>query len=158
MQYLLAKNYPHLSVTVVVPKEAYIDTHVSWILRESQFDIPESDLILLLDTSLLDRTALPPDKYPQIDTVISIDHHEPQPESLQGYRDIEVASTTVILTDIARCLDWSITPDAATALLLGIYTDTGGFIHRNSNQRAFETAGFLLSQGADQHRITQEAF
>lgn len=47
---------------------------------------------------------------------------------------------------------------SATALLLGLYTDTGGFIHRNTNERAFETAAFLMSQGADQGRIANEAF
>lgn len=105
----------------------------------------EAELVLFLDASPLSRTALEMSDYPK-QTIITIDHHEPQDDSLAGYRDIEAPSTTVILTDIARELNWEITPAAATALLLGIYTDTGGFIHRNSNERAFETAALLLGK------------
>lgn len=50
------------------------------------------------------------------------------------------------------------TPEAATALLLGVYTDTGGFIHRNSNQHAFETAAFLVGKGARQDAIVNTVF
>lgn len=31
----------------------------------------------------------------------------------------------MIIAEIARELNWTVSPDAATALLLGIYTDTG---------------------------------
>gem|GEM_PF-2961890 len=50
--------------------------------------------------------------------MITIDHHEDLPECIPGYRDIESPSTTVMLTDIARELHWTMTPDIATALLL----------------------------------------
>jgi phosphoesterase RecJ-like protein len=159
MRQLLVANYTHLDISTVVPSEKQIDNHVSWILQSDRMDIvpSETELVLFLDASHLSRTALDPAQYPT-QTIITIDHHEPQEGSIDGYRDIEASSTTVILTGIARQLNWQITPHAATALLLGIYTDTGGFIHRNSNQRAFETAGFLMSKGADQARISMEAF
>lgn len=159
MLQLLKSNYPDLTVSLVVPPEEQTDEHVSWILSEKPFpNVPEAaELVLFLDASVLSRTALDAAHYPK-QPIITIDHHEAQPDSIEGYRDTEAASTTVILTDLAKILDWTITPEAATALLLGLYTDTGGFIHRNSNQHAFETAGFLLSKGADQGRITAEAF
>ncbi len=34
--------------------------------------------------------------------------------------------------------------DTATALLMGIYTDTGGFIHRNTDARALSIAAKLM--------------
>jgi bifunctional oligoribonuclease and PAP phosphatase NrnA len=159
MRQLLISQYPQLTVSVVIPPERQVDSHVSWILSTTPLDkIPESaELVLLLDASMLHRTALNPADFPT-QPVITIDHHEPQTDSIEGYCDIDAPSTTIILTDIARILHWEITPIAATALLLGIYTDTGGFIHRNSNQRAFETAGFLLSAWADQARITSDTF
>lgn len=70
-----------------------------------------------MDASPLSRTALAPEDYPTQE-VITIDHHEPQVDSIDGYRDISAASTTIILTDIARTLNWTVTPQAATALLL----------------------------------------
>ena len=39
-----------------------------------------------------------------------------------------------------------------------MYTDTGGFIHRNTDADTFEAASFLMLQGADQPRIAQEIF
>lgn len=159
MKQLLQSNYPGLQVTLVVPAEKQVDTHASWILSwATSTTVPgEAELVLFMDASPLSRTALAPSEYPD-QPVITIDHHEPQEDSLPGYRDTWAASTTTIITDIARQLDWQITPEAATALLLGVYTDTGGFIHRNTNQKAFETAGFLLSQGANQKLIANEAF
>ena len=144
---LLQSNYPTLTISIVVPPEKQIDTHVSWILSTEPVSLvpPESELVLFLDASPLSRTALERGDYPK-QPIITIDHHEPQPDSIPGYRDIDAPSTTIILTDIARELAWTVTPLAATALLLGIYTDTGGFIHRNSNQRAFETAAFLMGK------------
>lgn len=159
MKQLLKANYSHLSITIVVPPEKQTDPHASWIISEPAAPlVPEdADLIIFMDASPLSRTAISPDKYPT-QPVVTIDHHEPQADSLDGYRDTSAASTTSILTDIAQELHWTITPEAATALLLGVYTDTGGFIHRNTNQKAFETAAFLFSCGADQSRIANEAF
>ena len=146
MKQLFKTNYPQLTVSIVIPPEKQVDSHASWILSDSVPTIPaDAELVLFLDASPLSRTALDPADFPT-QPVITIDHHEPQEDSVPGYRDITAASTTIIITDIARELSWNITPEAATALLLGIYTDTGGFVHRNANQRAFETAGFLMSQ------------
>ncbi len=58
-----------------MPEEP-VDTHIAWILGETIPTLPIStDLILLLDTSLLSRTKLPVEVF-QGHSVISIDHHE----------------------------------------------------------------------------------
>ena len=111
----------------------------------------------MLDTSLLTRTALPPENFSDHE-IIAIDHHEILPLAIDGYRDETAASTTQIITQIAQELHWSVTPDAATALLLGLYTDTGGFIHTNTTASVFQTAAYLLTQGAQQSVITQKVF
>ncbi len=59
---------------------------------------------------------------------------------------------------MAEILGWTIDAPTATALLLGIYTDTGGFIHRNTDARALSTAARLLGLGGDQSAIAQRAF
>lgn len=107
-----------MRVSVVLPPEKQYDTHVTWILGQTCSTIPsDAQLILFLDASHLSRTALTPDQYPTQE-IITIDHHEIQEGSIDGYRDISASSTTVILTDIARQLQWSVTSQAATALLL----------------------------------------
>ncbi len=90
--------------------------------------------------------------------MLSIDHHENFPDAIAGYRDSSAASNTIILTEIAEILDWTIDAPTATALLMGIYTDTGGFIHRSTNARALGTAARLLDLGGDQSAIAQRTF
>ena len=84
----------------------------------------DADVVIILDTSILSRTALSPENFDGFE-LLSIDHHEALPLAIEGYRDETAASTTQILTQIARALKWSVSPATATALLMGIYTDTG---------------------------------
>jgi len=157
MRGLLENNYNDKKVSVVVPLED-TDDHVTWILGKTVEQVPsDADLVIILDTSLLARTALPAEDFSGYE-IITIDHHEILPLAIDGYRDETAASTTQIVTQIAQELHWSVTPDAATALLLGIYTDTGGFIHSNATSSVFHTAAYLLEQGAQQSIIAQKVF
>lgn len=84
MRQLLVANYTHLNISVVVPPEPQIDNHVSWILSEETIShIPEeTELVLFMDASPLSRTALDSADYPRQE-VITIDHHEPQVDSIE---------------------------------------------------------------------------
>lgn len=100
-----------------MPPEEF-DTHVSWILGKTVPTIPtDTDLVIILDTSLLARTTLSPECFDGFE-LITIDHHEILPLAVDGYRDSSAASTTQILTHLAQELNWSVTPDTATALLM----------------------------------------
>jgi len=157
MRGLLAKNHPHLTVDVVVPEEP-LDSHIAWILGPTLPTLPdETDLILLLDTSLVSRTKLAHEAFHDRD-ILSIDHHESFPDAIAGYRDSTAPSNTILLTEMAEILGWIIDASTATALLMGIYTDTGGFIHRNTDARALSTAARLLDLGGDQSAIAQKTF
>lgn len=124
MRGLLEKNHPHLTVEVVVPSEP-LDAHITWILGKTISTLPEqTDLILLLDTSLMSRTKLPIESFAD-KSLLSIDHHESFPDAVPGYRDSTAPSNTIILTEMAEMLGWTIDTPTATALLMGIYTDTG---------------------------------
>jgi nanoRNase/pAp phosphatase (c-di-AMP/oligoRNAs hydrolase) len=62
-----------------------------------------TDIVLLLDTSLVSRTNLPTEAFVGY-TVLSIDHHEQFPDSIAGYRDSTASSNTIILTEMAEML------------------------------------------------------
>jgi bifunctional oligoribonuclease and PAP phosphatase NrnA len=157
MRGLIAKNHSHLTIEVVVPEEQ-IDTHIAWILGNTVHQISAStDLILLLDTSLVGRTKVDSEAFSG-HTILSIDHHEQFPEAIPGYRDSTASSNTIILTEMAEMLWWTIDAPTATALLMGIYTDTWGFIHRNTDARALSVAARLLDCGGDQSAIAQRVF
>lgn len=79
--------------------------------------------MILLDAGVISRSALPDEL--QKHEIFCIDHHEKSPESIAGFQDATASSTCLILTELAQLYQWKITAEIATALLLGIYTDTG---------------------------------
>jgi bifunctional oligoribonuclease and PAP phosphatase NrnA len=54
--------------------------------------------------------------------------------------------------------DVTIDRDIATALLTGIFTDTGGFQHSNTSPEVYEVAAQLLKRGARIDSISKETF
>ncbi|MEZ5313818.1 MAG: DHHA1 domain-containing protein [Thermoanaerobaculia bacterium] len=54
---------------------------------------------------------------------------------------------------MARRMGWEIDPLAASCLLVGLTTDTGGFRFSNATPRAFEAAAALVRDGASPARF-----
>lgn len=79
------------------------------------------------------------------------DHHPPSPDDIKG--DVEIiknyGSTTAIMCEILLHRQLDISPDEATALMLGIYEDTGNLTFSSTTAQDFHAAAFLLSQGAN---------
>jgi len=91
--------------------------------------------------------------------IINIDHH-PSNENY-GTTNLVLpnyASATQIITELLTI--WNITPppEIATWLLYGLYFDTGSFMHSNTNEKVYNTASKLLSQGANQQLIIKTLF
>lgn len=87
---------------------------------------------------------------------ISIDHHI----SNSGFAGVnlivpDAPSTTFILYELFMALGWRVTPAMATQLLLGLYYDTGSFMHGNVDADVLEMAGELVRCGADRRAIIQ---
>jgi phosphoesterase RecJ-like protein len=90
---------------------------------------------------------------------VNIDHH---PSNI-FYGDTNIvithaASTTQIITELFGQLHYKITPDIATCLLNGMYTDTGSFQHDNTTPEALAVASKLMSRGADFKAIARSNF
>lgn len=96
---------------------------------------------------------------PESVPLVNIDHHKDNAH--YGTLDIvdpTAPSTTMMLFFLFDELGIPITPDIATALLLGLVTDTGGFFHSNTNSQGYDVAGRLLSLGADGAAVTRRIF
>lgn len=90
---------------------------------------------------------------------INIDHHPTNTEfSRFNIVDAEAASACEIVARIASVLGAKITPDVATCLLTGVYTDTGGLLHSNTNAGVYRTVAKLLRSGARQQEIVTAVF
>lgn len=90
---------------------------------------------------------------------INIDHHA----SNDSFGEINfvittVASASMIVYQILKALDLKISPETANALITGIYTDTGGFMHQNTTPLAYHYAAELIKLGASPQLMAQNVF
>jgi len=91
--------------------------------------------------------------------VINIDHHASNDNfGICNIVDEKAASATVILYKMFK--EWGIkfTPVIATALLTGIYNDTGSFMHSNTTIEVFEVASKLLEAGGKFGAVSKNLF
>ncbi|MEQ1849819.1 MAG: DHH family phosphoesterase [Candidatus Peribacteraceae bacterium] len=103
------------------------------------------------------------ERFPQIFTneypSVCFDHHRTNPRyATVNIVDESAASTCEIIASFADQLDWRISPEIATSLLLGVYTDTGGLLHSNTSATVYRTVARLLRAGARQSTIVQHVF
>lgn len=129
---------------------------------KNNFILKEHDLIFIMDAGdhkmtgfHLEHKNLFSKKIP----IINIDHHA----SNDNYGTINVvdtsaASTTVIITEILNEINAEITPQIATCLMSGLYSDTGSFMHSNTDERALKIASILSKKGADIEIIKNKIF
>lgn len=90
---------------------------------------------------------------------INIDHHPSNPNfGTVNVVDADSASACEIVAKLAELLEWQLEPDVATALLTGVYTDTGGLLHSNTTPAVYRTVGRLLRAGARQQLIVSAVF
>lgn len=91
--------------------------------------------------------------------VINIDHH-PSNDNFGTLNlvDVNSASTTLLQYKMFKFLDIAITPDMATALLCGIYNDTGALMHGNTTLEVFEITGKLVELGGNIQAVARNLF
>ncbi len=85
------------------------------------------------------------------------DHHVHNACDIPGalLHEASYGSNTTLVAEELMSRNITITPDAATIALTGIFSDTGSFTHENVNSRDFEAARWLMNQGASIKRVKQ---
>lgn len=85
------------------------------------------------------------------------DHHPDAPDDLKGEVEVieAIGSTTSIFTKIFRKQHIRISKDEATLMALGIYEDTGFFLHSTTTPADLKAASRLLEQQANLDVVTQ---
>jgi phosphoesterase RecJ-like protein len=126
-------------------------------------ELMDSDLIFCLDYSALSRTGSMADKLLQSEArKVLVDHH-PGPEEDQFDILIShtgVSSTAELIYDVIRGLkpEEKIPMDVATAIYVGIATDTGSFSFNCNHPKTFETTADLLRTGIDAEKIHRSVY
>lgn len=124
-------------------------------------EIERADLIVVLDIGDLGRVG---DLGHRITAravpVVCIDHHVSPGSLPPGPRLIDPAATATaeLVYDLAVSQGWTITPECARALYVGILTDTGGFRFSNTTPRALQVAAALLEIGVDPESIYEQVY
>lgn len=126
------------------------------LIKEVDFD-----LIVALDCGDINRARLSEifGDTKIIQQIINIDHHQSNP----GFGQFNVvnplaSSTSEIIYNLF--LDWKvpINKEIATALLNGLFTDTGAFVYSNTTLESLLIAGFLMNYGGRLKEISQYNF
>lgn len=87
-----------------------------------------------------------------------IDHHlrgEMLKLATASLHRTTASSTAELVYELLIALDLKITPAIATALLTGIYTDTGAFRYSNTGEKSLEISAELMKRGANLQNIVQ---
>ena len=102
---------------------------------------------------------LPADALWERRNMLDIDHHLANSRfgGLNYILEDECSTGTVVLR-ILRALGARVTPEIATCLLTTIMTDTGAFMHSNTNAQVLRLAAEMIDAGADKELITTEIF
>jgi phosphoesterase RecJ-like protein len=141
------------SVMFLAAKEFPLPIEYRFLPLEEVFHEPPADMadrtVVFLDCGNIDR--MPVDFLTEGgNTVINIDHHHDNTR-FGDFNLVNVAAscTAEIVYDLASVLGAAITPEMASALYVGLVTDTGKFMYENTDAHTHRVAAELIDAGVD---------
>jgi bifunctional oligoribonuclease and PAP phosphatase NrnA len=139
------------SIMFLAAKEFPLPIEYRFLPLEEVFHEPPADMsdrvVVFLDCGNIDR--MPVDFLAEGDNLrLNIDHHHDN--TLFGdvnLVDVEASCTAEIVYELAILLGVELTPEMASALYVGLVTDTGKFMYENTNARTHRIAAELIEAG-----------
>lgn len=119
----------------------------------------QGDLIIVLDSTGLDRLgAIKKEMFPAA-TVINIDHHISNENFGEiNWVDSTAAATGELIWRLAACCGWSVPSLALEGLYTALVTDTGQFAYSNTTARILRMAAELVEAGVDSEATWRRIF
>ena len=140
VMYLAAKEFP-------LPVE-YRFLPLAEVFHDPPADVVDRTLVFL-DCGNVDRTPEGFLRNPDAHS-LNIDHHHDNTRfGTFNLVDVEISSTAEIVYQLAKALGAEITPEIASALYVGLVTDTGRFSYENTMAATHRTAAELIDAGVD---------
>ena len=129
---------------------------------KNQISPKHYDLIILLDCAFFPRTGIDDIKeiVSSYENLLVIDHH-PKSKTEDNCVSIindKASSTAILIYDLLKEMRIKITKNISDCLLTGIFTDTGGFQHSNTDPQSLETAAELMRKGSRIDKIAKNIF
>lgn len=156
---LIETNYPNKEVKVVGDKKdcfPFLEMNHDHI--DHEWFKNKKVLGIVVDANFKERIecrSLIDDQL--FDAILRIDHH-PNEDDLDAkafFIDSSYIAAAEQVADIAYQSKWKVTPKAANYLYLGIYTDSGRFLFKNTSARTYMLVSFLADANADLFYINQ---
>ncbi len=141
------------SVMFLAAKEFPLPVEYRFLPLEEVFHEPPADVVdrtlVFLDCGNIDR--MPVDFLRRDGArVINIDHHHDNTRfGTINVVDTDASCTAEIVFEVAKRLGAEITPEIASALYVGLITDTGKFMYENTRAEAHRMAAELIEAGVD---------
>jgi phosphoesterase RecJ-like protein len=147
--FLAADNFP-------LPHE-YRHLPLTGLLNAPPDDVDER-LVIFLDCGNIDR--MPVEFLRSEDVrIVNIDHHHDNTRFGEvNYVDSSASSTAELVWRLTKELGAELTPPLAEALYVGLVTDTGRFMYRNTGAEAHRMAAELIEAGASPHEVNHRVF
>jgi bifunctional oligoribonuclease and PAP phosphatase NrnA len=150
------------SVMFLASKEFPLPLEYRFLPLTNVFHEPPADVrdrtLVFLDCGNIDRM---PVDFLQRDGahILNIDHHHDN--TLFGtvnLVDTDASCTAEIIWRLAKLLDLRITPETATALYVGLVTDTGRFMYENTDPDSHRMAAELIEAGVNVDEIYRRLY
>jgi phosphoesterase RecJ-like protein len=141
------------SVMFMAAKEFPLPIEYRFLPLEEVFHEPPADMadrtVVFLDCGNIDRVPVEWLTAGGND-VINIDHHHDNTRFGDvNLVEVGASCTAEIVYDLALLLGAKITPEIASALYVGLITDTGKFMYENTNAHTHRVAADLIDAGVD---------
>ncbi|MGH2980897.1 MAG: DHH family phosphoesterase [Solirubrobacterales bacterium] len=141
------------SVMFLAAKEFPLPIEYRFLPLEEVFHEAPADMadrvVVFLDCGNIDR--MPLDFLRDDGTrLVNIDHHHDNTRfGNVNLVDTAASSTAEIVFELARELNVELTPEMASALYVGLVTDTGRFMYENTDADTHRVAAALIEAGVD---------
>ncbi|HLM32111.1 MAG TPA: bifunctional oligoribonuclease/PAP phosphatase NrnA [Solirubrobacterales bacterium] len=150
------------SLMFLAAKEFPLPVEYRFLPLTDVFHEPPADLVdrtlVFLDCGNIDR--MPVDFLRREGArLLNIDHHHDNTRfGTINLVDTAASCTAEILFEIAKRLGAVITPEIASALYVGVVTDTGKFMYENTSPAAHRMAAELVEAGVDVNDIYRRLY
>ncbi len=149
------------SVMFLAEKEFPLPVEYRFMPLQEVFHEPPADLadrtVVFLDCGNIDR--MPIEWLRDGADLLNIDHHHDNTRfGSINLVDESAACTAEIIYDLAELLGAELTPEIATALYVGLITDTGMFMYENTDARSHRVAAALIDAGVDVNEIFRRLY
>jgi bifunctional oligoribonuclease and PAP phosphatase NrnA len=140
------------AVMFLAEKEFPLPVEYRFLPLQEVFHEPPADLadrvVIFLDCGNIER--MPVDWLRNGIEIVNVDHHHDNTHfGSVNLVDPDSSCTAEIVFDLAAALGAEITPEIASALYVGLVTDTGMFMYENTDARAHRLAAELIEAGVD---------